>query len=1206
MNAYTRIRHRIRHLLRSVSLVPKMLLLTLGVGLLLTVLVDSVQTARLDRIFGQELRQKLAERAAEERIQFDNHVSSYHGDIQLIVSQKRFIDYVSTKRFSEKSSGVKHYSAPPPPWLPKSSIMRHMAPIQFALLLDGKGNVREVYHGAPDVLPQSLLQPANLLIQLSHNQSYMTSVDGRPFLLTAESSVRPDGKQAATLLLAQELNDEFLIGTHGLDRRDDIVALVTSEAPRVIASSRPELIPDGTALDTLKQDYLIAGKSFFDWGASDLVLEFTTFISRAEFARLNESVLKAQRQERIAIASVLICSFSLLMFWMTGRIRKLTRFVGDYSHRRLGMSLYSAVKGDQIAVLEDQYRLFIDEIEASRTQLKRQAEELLREKTVYLDNILQSSPVTIVAADLELRIKYYNAAAEQVFGYDSLFVIGKRAGELAVEGNNIHSLFKNALSVVGAGGAYADVAVMQGRGAVKYFDVAVHGIADNENILIGYLLIAHDITERLCAQKDLLLFRSLVDQSNDAFFVVDPETAAILDVNERACLNLEYAREALLALRVRDINPSVLDDASWQGIVDTVRRKQSLVWESVHKKKTGTVFPVELSVRIISQEGKDYLIAVARDITQRKKVEMELRIKDNAIAASINGIAISDMAGTVTYVNRSYVSMMGYADESEMLGKPLSTFVESPEQAERVKEALKTRGGWVGELAGKRKDGSLVPRLMSASIVYDESGVPISVMGSFVDITERKRAEASRLEYEQRFRAIFDAARDGIILVEQTRLVLANRAFGDMLGYAPEEATRLGITDIHPAQEIPRILADFESHMRGEKRISSDIPVKRKDDSIFYADISSALFSVGAQTYVVGIFRDTSERKKAEAQQREDMRRQKAILNNIPDMAWLKDRDGRFMAANEPFGKACGLSPEALIGKTDLDLWPRDLAERYRADDRLVMESGDRKQVEEPFMERDGKARWIETTKTPIKGDQGEVIGTTGIARDITDRKLAEEQIASSLHEKEILLREIHHRVKNNLQIISSLLYFQAKKVRDETGIAALREAQERLKSMILVHEKLYQSTDLARIDFGDYVRTLTDQMLRSYGAVRNKVAVTVEAGGLYLPIERALPCGMIINELLTNVFKYAYPGDMTGSALVRAASERGRLIIAVRDNGVGLPPDMDSERPETFGLQLVRNLTDQLSGTISFERNGGTTVMVDIPIAETTDRSGA
>ena len=249
-------------------------------------------------------------------------------------------------------------------------------------------------------------------------------------------------------------------------------------------------------------------------------------------------------------------------------------------------------------------------------------------------------------------------------------------------------------------------------------------------------------------------------------------------------------------------------------------------------------------------------------------------------------------------------------------------------------------------------------------------------------------------------------------------------------------------------------------------------------------------------------------------------------------------------------------------------------------------------------MPQDDGLHYYISLKFPLYDNSGKPFAVCGLATDITERKKGETRIATSLQEKEILLREIHHRVKNNLQIISSLLYFQAKKVQDEAGLAALREGQERLKSMILVHEKLYQSRDLARIDFADYVRTLTDQMLQSYAAVRSKIKVTVEAGGLFLPIELALPCGMIINELLTNVFKYAFPGEMTGTALVRVTSDQDHMKITVADSGMGLPADMDVERPDTFGLQLVRNLAGQMRGTVSFERNGGTTVMIDIPLA--------
>jgi two-component sensor histidine kinase len=201
--------------------------------------------------------------------------------------------------------------------------------------------------------------------------------------------------------------------------------------------------------------------------------------------------------------------------------------------------------------------------------------------------------------------------------------------------------------------------------------------------------------------------------------------------------------------------------------------------------------------------------------------------------------------------------------------------------------------------------------------------------------------------------------------------------------------------------------------------------------------------------------------------------------------------------------------------------------------------------------------------------------------REIEQRVQAEEELKASLHEKEALLQEIHHRVKNNLQVICSLLNLQSRSVGDEHTLQMFRESQDRVRSMALIHEKLYRSQDMAKVDFSDYLRNLSNHLVRSYRSESSRVRLTVTADDVPLTIEKAVPCGLITNELISNALKHAFPNGQEGEIQVRLRSERDRrLILSVADNGVGLPAGMDLEASETLGLQLIRVLTGQMDGT--------------------------
>jgi two-component sensor histidine kinase/ligand-binding sensor protein len=212
------------------------------------------------------------------------------------------------------------------------------------------------------------------------------------------------------------------------------------------------------------------------------------------------------------------------------------------------------------------------------------------------------------------------------------------------------------------------------------------------------------------------------------------------------------------------------------------------------------------------------------------------------------------------------------------------------------------------------------------------------------------------------------------------------------------------------------------------------------------------------------------------------------------------------------------------------------------------------------------------------------------LRREIAERRHAEERILASLSEKEVLLKEIHHRVKNNLQIISTLLDLQFEKIDDNLSLNALRESQDRIKAMALLHEKLYQSPDLASIDFAEYIEKLAHFLFNSHMADPERINLNIDAGHLPLEIDRAIPCGLIINELVSNALKHAFPGERSGAISIDISEDRDdRITLKVADTGVGIRTGLDFKNTETLGLQLVNMLARQLGGQVSMESASGT-----------------
>jgi len=370
------------------------------------------------------------------------------------------------------------------------------------------------------------------------------------------------------------------------------------------------------------------------------------------------------------------------------------------------------------------------------------------------------------------------------------------------------------------------------------------------------------------------------------------------------------------------------------------------------------------------------------------------------------------------------------------------------------------------------------------------------------------------------------------------------------------------------------------------------------------------VFACAATLIIVGIYRLRVRRLKAHEAQLErlvaertnELQAQRAFLRKvidlIPSFIFAKDEEGRFTLANRSLADAYGATAEILVGKADADFnLKREEVVKFRHDDRQVLESGAEKFIpEEEFTDNAGERHWMQVTKIPIAPEGSGVRQLLGVATDITGRKEAEERLKASLHEKEVLLKEIHHRVKNNLQVISSLLRLQADQMEDERLKQALAECQNRVRSMALIHENLYRSHNLANINFAEYLGTVTNELVRSFG--KSEVSASFDVEPIVIPIDTAIPCGLIVNELLTNALKHAFVGRERGAVAV-TLRHRGedRAEFSVRDDGIGFPRHGEVRSLKSMGMTLVLSLTDQINGTLTVESNGGTTFRVTFPL---------
>ena len=315
-----------------------------------------------------------------------------------------------------------------------------------------------------------------------------------------------------------------------------------------------------------------------------------------------------------------------------------------------------------------------------------------------------------------------------------------------------------------------------------------------------------------------------------------------------------------------------------------------------------------------------------------------------------------------------------------------------------------------------------------------------------------------------------------------------------------------------------------------------------------------------------------------------------AMLAAVTDMIFIVDGGGRFLAVSPTGPRLLCRPPGELVGRTLSEVFPEQKAEVFRKSVRSALDTGRAAEIEYP-MELNGAEFWFEAKVSPNDG------GLAVVAiRDITRRKAAENGLKAGLAEKKVLLREIHHRVKNNLQVVLGLLNMHSGKVTDPCALAAFRESRARIRAMGLVHESLCRSADLARINMRDYAETLTRDIISAYGRTHD-VELECHVCDCEVNADIAMPLGLILNELVSNSLKHAFDYGRSGSVRVSMTSGPLGFRLEVEDDGPGMPADLKDRAGNTLGLELVRTLARQLSGTFEIPAGGAARFIVLFPI---------
>jgi PAS domain S-box-containing protein len=457
-------------------------------------------------------------------------------------------------------------------------------------------------------------------------------------------------------------------------------------------------------------------------------------------------------------------------------------------------------------------------------------------------------------------------------------------------------------------------------------------------------------------------------------------------------------------------------------------------------------------------------------------------------------------------------------------------------------------------------------------------------------------------EYEARLRGVVEMAVDAILTIDGAGTIeTVNAAAQRLFGYAPEEMIGRNVRMLMPQPyrtEHDRYLENYRT--TGERKIigiGREVLAQKKDGTVFPIDLAVSEVDLGGRRIFTGIIRDISERRQAEQNLRDSEARLRGVVEMAVDGIITIDERGRMETVNAAAQRLFGYSAREMVDRNVKMLMPEPYQSEHDGYLANYRSTGERRII---GIGREVSGRRKDGTVFPIYLAVSEVrLGNrrifTGIVRDISAQKRAEEELRVSLSEKETLLREIHHRVKNNLQVIIGLLSLQARTVGPELA-AYVEESQERIRAMARVHEQLHLSENVASFDIARYLARLCEDFATIHGALGPKILFRASAAQVPIAFDAATPVVLIMNEVLSNAVKHAFPHGRQGQVEIALRRNGARLILQVRDDGVGIPPERLQKVNSSMGLRLIEALSRQIGAKASFKSQSGTVFTLSIP----------
>ncbi len=737
---------------------------------------------------------------------------------------------------------------------------------------------------------------------------------------------------------------------------------------------------------------------------------------------------------------------------------------------------------------------------------RKQIEAALRENEEKFRLIAENTAETISVLDLDLQFTYVSPSIFRLRGFTVEESLGQTIQQILTPDSlaKIQEVFREEMALEASGKANPkrsrslELQEYRKDGSVVWVENSMSFLRNAQGQAIGFLAVSKDISERKQAEIEQKKLLDIIEKSLNEIYLFDAATLKFEYVNQGALRNIGYTLDEMKNMTPLDIKPEYTKAAFRELVQPLITGElDKLSITTIHRRKNGSEYPVEIHLQLFKQERKSVFFAVINDISERQRAEERNRYQADLLQNVSDAIIATDQDNAIQIWNKAAEHIYGWKAE-EVIGRMLHDVLkpEYPYQSrEEVVSLLGEKGAWSGEIIHHHRNGHALSFQSSIKRLKNAGGHSMGMVSVNHDISERKRAEELLIERDQLLKNL-TAQVPGMVYTFMRRpdgtycIPYSSNAIKDIFGVSPQEVIADASAIFKPIipDDQPRVVASIENSARTLTPWQAEYRVQLPGQSV----------------------------------------------------RWM-------------------------LGQSD----PTRLA--------------------------DGSILWY------------------GFNTDITERKQAEELIRASLKEKEVLLQEIHHRVKNNLQIISGLLTLQADQASGKSLDEIFRESQDRIRSIALIHEKLYRSHNLAEIAFDEYLRTLTESLFTTYAIAADRITMLYEMEPILFTIEKAIPLGLIVNELITNALKHAFPDNRQGKIRIALhqhedpkscvqKTDSGTLYrvltceLIIADDGIGLPSGQLPEQQKSLGMNLVSMLARQLQAELKIKTGPGTEFRLVFP----------